>query len=81
MATGLPIIVTKCGGLKELAAFCNKEAVSVVEQKNDHEIATAIETHFSQRARVSSQSREAIAGIFSNNKNAASIIELYKRAI
>ena len=81
MATGLSIVVTKCGGLKELAAFCNKDAVSVVGQKNDHEIAAAIETHFSQKARVSSQSREAIAGIFSNNKNAASIIELYKRAI
>jgi glycosyltransferase involved in cell wall biosynthesis len=81
MATGLSIVVTKCGGLKELAAFCNKDAVSVVGQKNDHEIAAAIETHFSQKARVSSQSREAIAGIFSNNKNAASINELYKRAI
>lgn len=81
MATGLPVIVTNCGGLKELAGFCNKEAVSVVEQKNDYEIAAAIETHFSQKALVSSQSREVIADTFSNNKNVASIIELYKAAI
>ena len=42
MAIGLPVIVTECGGLKELANFCDEKSVSVVSQSSETEITQAI---------------------------------------
>ncbi|MEL0654872.1 glycosyltransferase family 4 protein [Pseudoalteromonas issachenkonii] len=81
MAMGLSIIVTECGGLKELALFCDRNCASVVPQKSENDIVTAVVKHFSERTASSLQCRETIGNVFSNEKNAINIVNIYKSMI
>ncbi|AQP99406.1 hypothetical protein B0W48_06070 [Pseudoalteromonas aliena] len=81
MAVGLSVIVTQCGGLKELASFCDKKSVSVVQQKNKDDIADAINKHFMEKTPVSFEDRIKISDIFSSRKNITSILEIYRHAV
>ncbi|MBE3672546.1 glycosyltransferase family 4 protein [Pseudoalteromonas distincta] len=78
MAIGLPVIVTECGGLKELANFCDEKSVSVVSQSSETEITQAIIKHFLQQYPISLENRAEISNVFSHERNINAVIDIYK---
>lgn len=81
MATGLPTVVSDCGGLTELAGLTNTAAVKVAEQKNAKSIAAAISHLFENRATLTETERAEVGHLFSSEMNTAAILESYSSLI
>ena len=81
IATGLPTVVTNCGGLPEVIASLPSEYGKVVPQQDASAIAQALKTMINNNKRIPDRLICSIKDNFSMEKNALKVQSIYKRLI